>query len=277
MNKAANTFTLKAVSFDLDDTLLHTDLSISPFSVSVFQRLSRQGISIIPASGRAQLSMKPYVEQLGCAALYISCNGAEIWKGDTHQLLYQVLLPEELTLEIAEFAEAHDCYAQVYEGDGFYYNRHGEFADRYACSARLTGHYVGDLRRFIREPRNKILMIAEESRIAAMLQEARARFGGRASVTCSKPCYLEFNPLNATKGNAVRWAASYLKISTSGLIAFGDSLNDLSMLQEAGCAVTVANGWKEIVPYCDAVCASNDEDGPARYLDEHFPDQEARI
>ena len=53
-------------------------------------------------------------------------------------------------------------------------------------------------------------------------------------------------------------------------IAFGDSLNDLSMLQAAGISVSVANGWKEILPCCNAVCESNNQDGPARYLETHY-------
>lgn len=267
-------FALQAVSFDLDDTLLHTDLSVSPYSVGVFRRLAEEGICVIPASGRAKLSMKPYIDQLACASVYISCNGAEIWKGDTHELLFRELFSEALSWEIAAFAEENDCYAQVYKGDSFYYNKYGIFAERYASSSRLKGHYVGDLRSFIREPRNKILMIAEESKIAEMLQKAKVQFEGRASVTCSKPFYLEFNPLNATKGNALRWAASYLGVDVANTAAFGDSLNDLSMLNAAGLAVSVANGWKEIIPFCDAVCGSNDDDGPARFLDEHFPAKE---
>ena len=268
------TFPMKAVSFDLDDTVLRSDLTVSPFSVSVFRRLQRGGIQIIPASGRTQQSMKPYIDQISCVSLYISCNGAEIWNGHNHQLLYQDLFSAELALEIADFAEKHDCYAQVYDNNRFYFNKHGEYADRYAAASSLSGQYVGRLSQFIHEPRNKVMLVADESLISSMLEEAKQQFRGRASVTCSKPIYLEFNPPNATKGNALIWASSYLGINPDNVIAFGDSLNDLSMLQTAGYSVSVSNGWKEILPFCNAVCASNDDDGPARFLNNHFPGKE---
>lgn len=259
---------IEAVVFDLDDTILHDDLSISAYTVQVFRRLQKEHIHLIAASGRAQQSMKPYVDQLGCISVYISCNGAEIWHGGTDELIYQDLLSPELSMEIADFGEKHDCYSQTYEGKYFCFNRYGKFAESYARSSRLTGRYVGDLRQYIREPRNKILMMDDEHKIAQMYQEAVKQFGGRVSVTCSKPYYLEFNPLNATKGKALALASSYLGIDVGNVIAFGDSLNDLSMFETAGFAVIVENGWESVRSSCDFVCGANNDDGPARFLEE---------
>ena len=260
---------MNAVVFDLDDTLLRDDLTISDFTVRVFEALHRKGVHIIAASGRSQFSMKPYVEQIGCLSAYISSNGAEIWDA-AHTLIKQELFSADLSVEIARFAEQYDCYAQVYEGGCFFYNRHGQWADRYAAATRLTGVFIGKLSEFIREPRNKILMIDHEDRISMMYAEALKLFENRASVTCSKPIYLEFNPLKAQKGKAFAAVCSMLGINPQDSVAFGDSLNDLTMLQTAGLGVTVSNGWKEIRPYCDAVCLSNNEDGPARFLNEHY-------
>ena len=267
---------LKAVVFDLDDTLLHDDLSISDYSVSVFCNLHQKGFYVIAASGRAQLSMKPYVEQLNCVDIYISCNGAEIWDS-SHHLIRQEMLPTDTALDIVRFGEKHDCYMQVYEGNCFFFNRYGVYAEKYASSAKLNGIYAGKLSDFIHEPRNKILMMDEESRIASMYAEARSVFAGKASVTCSKPVYLEFNPLMATKGIALSAVADYLGIGTDEMIVFGDSLNDLSMLQAAGIAVCVSNGWKEIMPFCDHICMSNNQDGPAHFLQERYLSEEVTV
>lgn len=262
--------TLRAVAFDLDDTILRDDLTISDYTVHVLRRLHSDGCRIIAASGRARLSMKPYVDQLGCVDAYISCNGAEIWDGPSGSLIRHELFSAETAREIARFAEEHDCYAQTYEEDRFCFNRYGEYADRYAMSARLKGEYVGKLSDYIQEPRNKIHLMDDEARISVLYREAVIRFDGRASVTCSKPVYLEFNPVRATKGIALDALAEHLCILPGQIIAFGDSLNDLSMLRTAGTSVSVSNGWPEIRPYCDYVCGSNNEDGPARFLDDLF-------
>jgi hypothetical protein len=261
---------LNAVAFDLDDTLLRDDLTISDFTVRVFQALHAKGFHIIAASGRSPYSMKPYLDQLGCIAACISSNGAEIWEGPARRLIRQEFFSAELSREIALFAEKHSCYAQVYKDDCFYFSRRGPWAERYASATRLKGVFVGNLSTFIREPRNKILLIDSKEKISSMYAEAAELFGGRASVTCSKPIYLEFNPVNAVKGKALAAACAFLGTRPEDTVAFGDSLNDLTMLQAAGIGVTVSNGWKEIRPYCDDICQSNNEDGPARYLNEHF-------
>ena len=263
-------FVLKAVVFDLDDTLLHDDLSISDFSVRVFQALHAQGVHIIAASGRSQFSMKPYIEQIGCISAYISCNGAEIWDGSTHSLICQESLSENLSVEIARFAEAYSCYAQVYKGSCFFYNQYGPWSEQYASATRLTGVYVGKLSEFIHEPRNKILLIDSADKIASMYAEAVRQFDGRASVTCSKPIYLEFNPLNAVKGIALERLCRRFGVPPRETVAFGDSLNDLSMLRIAGRGIAVSNGWKEVLPCCDDICGSNNEDGPAHWLNDHY-------
>ena len=261
---------LKAAAFDLDDTLLRDDLSISGFTRDVFRRLSEAGFRLIAASGRSRMSILPFVEQLGCICLYIACNGAEIYDGPSGDLLHAESFDVELAHEICSFGAQYDCYAQTYGGDKFFFNQHSVYAERYAAASMLKGEFVGDLRSFIREPRSKILMMADESLIADMLRKARERFAGRLSVTCSKPYFLEFNPLNATKGIALEYAARYLGIGVEHIVAFGDSLNDLPMLQTAGYSVAVENARVDVRALVDDVCPSNQKDGVARWLQSHI-------
>ena len=259
-----------AVAFDLDDTLLRDDLTISSRTMKTLRILAASGVHIIPASGRAQLSMKSFVDQIGCSSMYIACNGAEIWDGHTHALLKAERFSVSLGKEIAAFGREHACYSQTYDGDTFYYNVESEWSRRYAAASMLHGVQVGDLESFIQEPRNKILMMDDEAKIASMLTEAQASFAGRASVTCSKPWFLEFNPINATKGIALSFVTDTLGLTLSDIIAFGDGLNDLSMLKAAGRGVLMANGRDSLRSECDDFCPSNQEDGVAVYLENVF-------
>ena len=265
---------LKAAAFDLDDTLLRDDLSISSFTKEIFCRLRKEGFIFIAASGRTSLSMKPFVDELGCVSLCISCNGAQIWDPASGQVFCRETFPVELCREIAAFGNEYDCYAQTYSDDKFYFNEYSEYSVRYASASKLPGEYVGDLVKYIREPRSKILMMADEEKIATMLASARERFENRASVTCSKPYFLEFNPVQATKGNALNKAAALLGLSTMEIAAFGDSLNDLSMLMTSGYPVAVANARPEIIAACRNICPSNQEDGVAQYLCKHVLKEE---
>ena len=266
---------LKAAAFDLDDTLLRDDLTFSRYTLDVFSRLHESGFLFVAASGRTYMSMKPFVDQLNCVSLYISCNGAELWDPLSESFVYREQLSEDLCREIARFGNEYGVYAQTYSDDRFYFNEYSEYSRMYASASRLPGEFVGDLVQYIREPRSKILMMAAPEKIAAMLEDARNRFSGKASVTCSKPHYLEFNPFLATKGIALKRAADILGLTVKDFVAFGDSLNDASMLKTAGCSVAVANARPEVIAMCNDVCPSNQEDGVARYLAAKVLNEEA--
>ncbi|MDD6051533.1 MAG: Cof-type HAD-IIB family hydrolase [Clostridiales bacterium] len=258
---------VRAIAFDLDDTLLRSDLTVSDHTVEVLHNAASRGIMIFPASGRTRDSMYPTVARIGCASAFISCNGADVWTKD-RQLLMQELLPVDLAHEVARFAQERGVYCQTYSPDRFFYSIDNDYAVSYAQSSSLEGEFVGDLTAFIRKPVTKLLMMDEPERIAALLEEARALFAGRASLTCSKPYFLECNPLRATKGNALRWCAAHFGFGMHELVAFGDSLNDVSMLEAAGTGVVMANARADVKAMGFAVCGSNEEDGVARYIEE---------
>ena len=255
-----------AITFDLDDTMLRDDRTLSGFTVDVIRKAAARDIRIIPASGRARDSMKPFVDQLGCADLYIACNGAEIWS-PRHELLRRFAFPDADAQAIMAYARANGCYAQTYSGSNFYYSVENQFARNYAAASLLKGFHTPDMEGFLRDhPTPKILVMDTEEKIAGMLLEARQQFAGRASVTCSKPWFLEFNPPEATKGNALACCAGLLGFSLAETLAFGDSLNDLSMLQAAGFGVAVANARDDVKSRLCLTCGSNEEDGPARFI-----------
>lgn len=260
---------IRAIAFDLDDTLLRSDLSVSDYTADVLARASSQGIIILPASGRTRDSMWPTVKRIGCASAFISCNGADVWTTD-RQLLMQELLPVSLAREIARFAADRGVYCQTYSPDRFFYSIENDYAVSYARSSSLEGEYVGDLTAFIQKPVTKLLMMDTPERIAALYKESKDLFAGRASLTCSKPYFLECNPLQATKGNALRWCGKHFGFTMDELLSFGDSLNDVSMLEVAGTGIAMGNAREDVKALGFQVCLTNDEDGVARYIDENI-------
>lgn len=256
----------QAVAFDLDDTLLRDDRTLSPLTLSVLRQAAAQGLRIIPASGRARDSMIGFVREIGCASAFIACNGAELY-GPDGQLWAHHWLSADFAREVEAFAQAEGCHVQSYQGNRFYYDSDSLYAAEYARVTLLEGVRVPSLTAHQVFPTPKLLMIDSEARIAQLLVKARARFGSRASVSCSKPTYLEINPLTATKGQALQALSARLGFSLSETLAFGDGLNDLPMLTAAGLGVAMDNARPEVKAQADDVCLSNQQDGVARYLD----------
>ena len=63
------------------------------------------------------------------------------------------------------------------------------------------------------------------------------------------------------KGTAVIRLCEYLDIPVADTIAFGDSMNDLEMLQTAGLGICMANGSQALKKIARHICPSVKEDG----------------
>ena len=138
----------EAVVFDLDDTLLRNDRTISDFTVDVMRSLAGHGIRILPASGRARESMEGFVRQLNCCDTFIACNGAEIWNTDGN-CLYASVLPPDVAQDIIAFGKKYHVYMHTYDGPYFYYNVESHWSREYASATLLTGRWKPDLEQFL--------------------------------------------------------------------------------------------------------------------------------
>ncbi len=267
---------MNTIVFDLDDTLLRDDRSISDYTIRTLRTLSAQGFRILPASGRARHSMEGYVRQIGCCEHFIACNGAEVWSLDGERLL-AMTLPEQTVLDVIGYGESQHVYMHTYDGDCFYYNVQSHYAEAYAASSQLHGVLCPDLKTFVsHHPTCKILMMDDPEKITRMREEAGRIFAGKATVTTSKPYFLEINPVQATKGLALKWCSEHLGFDLKQTVCFGDSLNDLSMLLAAGLSVAVKNAREEVRRETDLVTeVTNNEDGVALFLEAHFLFQHA--
>ena len=250
---------------DLDDTLLNENGEISPYALAVMRECLNRGVRVIPSSGRAQISMEPYIRRLQTGFPYIACNGAQIVNAD-HTILEMIALPAGFAREICAFFLERGAYAQVYRDEYIYYARECEFSAGYRRSSGQKGEAVGDLLGFLTFDTPRVLCIAEPAMVASLYPEARSLFAGRAACSVSKPYFLEVTPLEATKGAALKRLADRIDIKPKRTFVFGDSLNDLSMFEFTDNSVAMGNARSEVKAAARHICGPNSEDGMARFV-----------
>lgn len=265
---------IRTIVTDCDDTLLNDEMRISPFTLEVLKKAHEKGVRVILASGRAAASILPFVRQLDFKDPYIACNGAAIMDGATHQPLDEVLFTVAQARECAAFFKENNMYTQYYLGDMFYYSEEGPFNRAYAESTLMRGVLKGDLTKAIDRPIAKLLGIDAEEHVAAAFLKAKARFGDSVSISLSKPYFLEMNPKGASKGEALERLKRYCDIDPQTTMAFGDSLNDMTMLKWAKYGVAMANARDEVKNAVGLVCPSNTEDGVAHMILRHVLKEE---
>jgi hypothetical protein len=101
--------------------------------------------------------------------------------------------------------------------------------------------------------------MGDEGIVEAMFQQ---RYGGELALEVRSPY--------ATKWRALERLLRQWDIRPDEVVAVGDDVNDIPMLQAAGLSFAMANGLQEVKAAADSVTASNDEHGAAAALREAF-------
>ena len=80
------------------------------------------------------------------------------------------------------------------------------------------------------------------------------------------PFYFEIIPSSINKGRALTQICRILSVDPARTMAFGDSENDIPMLQAAGFGVAMGNAAESVKTAADFITASNNDDGIAKAI-----------
>ena len=101
-------------------------------------------------------------------------------------------------------------------------------------------------------------------------RELKELLGKKAVIFTSKPYFLEIMPPECGKGEALLWLIQKLNIPQKSLMAFGDSMNDETMIRKAPMSVAMLNGLEYIKDLAAFVTQkNNNEDGVADFLESY--------
>jgi Cof subfamily protein (haloacid dehalogenase superfamily) len=74
----------------------------------------------------------------------------------------------------------------------------------------------------------------------------------------------------ATKWNGITEVIKYYGVNQEDTISFGDDDVDIEMIEKCGIGIAVENGNERIKSKAKFICAGNNEDGIAKWLETHF-------
>lgn len=266
-------FMIKLIATDLDGTLLTTDKRLTPENETALRDAAAAGIEIVPATGRYFGVIPATVRALPFIRYYITVNGAQIYDAREDRVLARAELPWQTAVALMNFFDAlpviYDCYQ---DNRGWITEAFQKTAPRYARSAPVLEMLlkyrtpVPELKAFLREqgrPVQKVMVFFQDDALRLNVKDELTRLFPALSVTSSVENNLEINSGAASKGNALKTLAEALQIPMEQTMAFGDDLNDASMLRAAGIGVAMDNASPEAVLASDERTSSCDESGVA--------------
>ena len=221
--------------------------------------------------------MPEIIRQLPFVHYAITINGACVLDLKTGQQLYRAEMPWQQARDIMAWLDdkpvLYDCYM---DNAAFMTTSLKEQVDDVIDDPRIRQMYydlrqpVPELKDFITEycPDHglnvqKIQFFTRDMELRArLLTEIPQVFPGILA-TSSSPQNIELNQDTANKGDALLALAKHLQLDPAQTLAFGDGLNDVSMLRAAGTGIAMDNAEPDIKVAADWVTASCDEDGVA--------------
>ncbi|HEX2910640.1 MAG TPA: Cof-type HAD-IIB family hydrolase [Chloroflexia bacterium] len=234
----------KLLALDLDGTLITDDLVIVPEAKAAIAAAIERGVVVTLATGRMFRSAVQFARELELSAPLICYQGAMVRHSITGETIFHLPIQYELARRFIELSHAHHYHVHTYVDDHLCVATLNKEAMYYAELARVEPEVVGDLLQFIDRPERaptKLVIVTEEQETLTALNTMQAAFKDELYVTRSHPLFTEAVDPKCSKGAALEALAKSLDIPREQVIAVGDNLNDLPMLEWAGLGVAVAN------------------------------------
>ncbi len=268
---------IRIIALDLDGTLLNSNKELSAGNLAALERAANAGIEVVPTTGRFYDGMPEVIRKLPFVHYAITINGAEVADLQTGEVIYKAEIPWEQAIDIMTLLDEYPVIYDCYQGNAAWMTAsQKEHIDRIVASE----HYrkmlhefrqpVPELKEVVTQRKKgvqKIQFFTDQPELRLQLMEELPERFENLCVSSSVSDNVEINQLRANKGEALTALADHLNVSREATLSFGDGLNDLSMLRDAGIGVVMANADDEVKQVADWITLSCDEDGVARGIE----------
>jgi len=252
---------IKILFFDLDDTLLRSDKTISDYTLETLAECKKRGILIGFSTSRGQMRNSPYTAQVK-PDIIIANGGASVIYDD------KLILSESFTTEETQrlLSKAYEvcgdtCEITLDTEESIYWNRDADKSTNYAFYA-----FYNDFKAFP-EPALKICIQTEDAekaeKIASCVQDT-------VLIKFSDIPWYKISSAKGTKENAILFISEFLKIPLTEMAAFGDDFSDIGMIKLCGTGVAMGNAIPDVKAAANFIARTNNEDGVAHFIREHY-------
>ncbi len=262
----------KLLALDVDGTLLNSDNKISERTLAALVKVQQMGVRIVLASGRPTYGLLPLAKQLGLGnygGYILSYNGGQIINAQNGEILFERRINPEMLPYIERKAEKLGFPMFTYHDDTLITNTADNLhIQREAELNNLKLIVEPDLTIAIDFAPSKCVLVSDdEAALTDLEAHWKKRLSGTMDVYRSEKYFLEVVPCGIDKATTLSALLEILQVPHEDVVAIGDGVCDVSMLQVAGLGVAMKNALHSVKACADQVTASNDEDGVAAVID----------
>lgn len=264
---------IRLVAVDLDRTLLDDNRKLSDRNRRALQRCIENGVQIAVCSGRDLPATRAITKDWQFPCWLVVQNGSLVLDPDVTAIDIRTFTQEQ-AVRVLDVLERHDLPPVVYD---VHPNSHRVWWQRGAQAAPgvlefrrehgSTIDFVDDMRTVLTQDISHMEVLEDASKIFAAERELASdsdvvTLANMSSSTKGR-AMLGIYVAGTSKEQALARVAEINGIDATGVLAIGDNLNDIGMVQWAGIGVMVANGPDAARAVADWIAPSNNDSGVA--------------
>ena len=262
----------KMIALDLDGTLTNSQKRVSERNKEALKKAAELGVHIVLASGRPLVGIRPVAEMVGLKEIggyMLAYNGAHIVDGVTGETIMENFIPEEYYRDIAKYGSMYeDVTIVTYNHEGaITLDDMNSYALLEAKINKVALQKVPDLCKALDGPVCKFLFVGEHSHLREIEKLIKEKYGDKLNVFFSETYFLEIVPPRIEKAASLKKLMEKFGIDRTELIACGDGMNDITMIDYAGLGVAMENAQDALRSRADYITDTNDNDGVAEVIE----------
>ena len=245
---------VKAIFFDVDGTLVSINTREAlPSTIEALKKLREKGIKLFIATGRAMAMLKGVVDFEFDG--YITLNGQQCYD-DKGNILYEKSLDNADLKKMVEYVNKEKIACYFVGNNDIYCNLRNEHIDRLEYDIKIIKLPVKDV---IIDEDTRIYQVSpcatpkQEEVIKSIMKNSQS--------TRWNTYFCDIYPEDGTKINGIERVCEKIGIDIEDTMAFGDSFNDVEMLDGVAISVAMGNADEDVKTHADYVTLDADSDG----------------
>jgi len=271
---------IKLVASDLDGTIIDKHNDIYKDNFKAISDINKSNIPFVVCTGKTYSIYKGLCSSFH-ASYGIFGNGTSIIDLKTGKEIYQSLLDSSSVINSIKIAKQNNLHVHVYTKNQIITEellyldlRNYKLQKSNIYNNKLEFKIVPDLLNYLTKkeiPISKVVISSTSSLekiqekilntldVSVLNIKKNGQF--KDKIIDKEYEYLDIIPKNVSKGSALEILGNYLKINKDEILAIGDNLNDLDMVEKAGIGIAVGNAYSELKQVANYTTEKNVEQG----------------
>ncbi len=272
----------KLIVLDLDGTLLYDFETLLPETEVFLKNLKREGHKIVIATGRPFRSTQRFYDQLELDTPLINYNGGLIsWPYRDDFETKSIFINKADIVRIYEDNKSHiyNAFCEIHD-DIYLIEKRDDIMGllHYFNGAKL---HLGPFSQTLKNDPNGCIIVAHKHRGHHIEDYIRNHYKNQILARNwgdQNRYIMELYTPKTNKGEAIKYVADLLGFKRDQIIAFGDGLNDIEMLEYAHIGVAVKNAHPDLIRVADVVSPYKNTERPIeRFLTDYLSKNSADI